>query len=559
MQNFTAEQLVPARRPLWGWLALAAGLLGAGLRLWQWQLGTSFFLDELAVLHNVAARPVAQLLGQPLADSQVTPPLFLLAEKACLALLGRSELALRLPALLTALAALPLLWALARRVLAAPLVPLALLAFAAGFTFIYYGSQVKQYAGDVTATLLVQWLALRLRAARPPSLRQWVGAALAGAVLPFCSHVSVLVLAGCGAALVLLAALDAGRPRLQATAAVVAAWALSCGLGLLLSEAALTPRVSTFQHFFWHEGLLPLSPRLPMALAAALAERWANGLSWPHPASLWVAFTLFGAGCLAARQRGAALLLLAPWLVAVAASVAQQFPLRARLMDFLVPSLLLFFFAGVQTLAGWVGRRSRPLGWGVLALSALPVGYSLAHNLPPYCAEDTKGLYTQLARARQATDAIYAYYGAGQSLRWYGPPLGLRPATYTLGHCYRQQPGSARQYLREVDAFRGRRVWVVLVHFNPLEAKALTSYLDSIGRRGPRLLARSQGPPVLLDYPLAAAQLYDLTDAGRAAHYAAATFPLPPAPPIAAAESCWSCDGPQVLPASQPQGPVPCE
>ncbi|MEJ7666692.1 MAG: glycosyltransferase family 39 protein [Hymenobacter sp.] len=174
------EQTTPTSRVLWGWLALAAGLLGAGLRLWQWQLGTSFFLDELAVLHNLASRPAAQLLSQPLADAQVAPPLFLLLEKACLVGLGRSELALRLPALLAGLAALPLLWAVARRVLAAPLVPLALLTFAVGFTFIYYGAQVKQYAGDVAATLLVQWLALRPAGGAAPTpacgwARRWRG------------------------------------------------------------------------------------------------------------------------------------------------------------------------------------------------------------------------------------------------------------------------------------------------------------------------------------------------------------------------------------------------
>lgn len=557
MKNPAAEQTTATSRAWW-WLALAAGLLGAGLRLWQWQLGTSFFLDELAVLHNLASRPAAQLIGQPLADAQVAPPLFLLLEKACLTLLGRSELALRLPALLAALAALPLLWAVARRVLAAPLVPLALLTFAVGFTFIYYGTQVKQYAGDVAAALLVQWLALRLRDARLPTPRFWVGAALAGLVLPFYSQATVLVLAGCGAALLLLAALDAGRPRLRATAGVVAGWAGGSGLSLLLGEAALTPTTRAFMHFFWHDGLLLPSPRLPLVLAGELAERWANGLGWPHPAGLWVALTLFGAGCLWARQREAAVLLLAPWLVALGASVLQQFPLRARLMDFLVPSLILFLFAGVQTLAGWAGQRNRPLGWGLLVLSTLPVGYSLFYSLPPYCAEDAKGLYAQLARARRPSEAVYAYYGAGQSLRWYGPRLGLGPATYRLGHCYRHRPGAVRQYLREVDAFRGRRVWVVLVHFDPAEAQALTRYLDSLGRRGPRLVARSQGPPVILDYPVAYAQLYDLTDARRAARFAAATFPLPPTPPSPAEAACWSCYGPQALPASQPQEASPC-
>ena len=546
-------------RAIWGWLALAAGLLGAGLRLWQWQLGTSFFLDELAVLQSVVTRAPAQLVGRPLADIQVTPPLFLLTEKACLVLLGRSEQSLRLPALLTALAALPLLWAVARRVLAAPLALLALLTFAVGFTFIYYGAQVKQYSGDVAAGLLVQWLALRLRDARAPTLRFWVGAALAGLVLPFYSQVTLLVLAGCGAVLVLLAALDAGRPRLRATAGIVAVWAAGCGLSLLLGEAALTPTNRAFMNFFWHDGMLPLSPRLPLSFAGTLAERWANGLGWPHPASVWVGLALFGAGCLWGRQREAALLLLAPWLVAVGASVLQQFSLQGRLMDFLVPSLILLLFAGVQTLAGWAGRRSPPLGWGVLALSGLPILYSLSHHdLPPYYAEDAKGLYTQLARVRQPGEAVYAYYGAGQSLRWYGPQFGLGPATYRLGHCYRQQPEAARQYLREVDAFRGRRVWVVLVHANPPDAQALTQYLDSIGRRGPRLLAPSQGPFVILAYPLASAQLYDLTDARRAARFAAATFPLPPTPPAATDEACWSCYGPQVLPASLSADTLSC-
>jgi len=66
-------------------------------------------VDELAVLRNVATRSASQLVSQPLAKTQVAPPLFLLLEKACLMWFGRSEQALRLPALLASLAALQLL------------------------------------------------------------------------------------------------------------------------------------------------------------------------------------------------------------------------------------------------------------------------------------------------------------------------------------------------------------------------------------------------------------------------------------------------------------------
>ncbi len=547
MNNLNVEQAAGGRT-VWWWLTLAAVLVGAGLRLWQWQLGTSFFLDELAVLHNLASRTPAQLISRPLADAQVAPPLFLLVEKACLVGLGRSELAMRLPALLASLAALPLLWAVARRVLAAPLVPLAVLALALGFTFIYYGTQVKQYAGDAAGALLVLRLALGLRAAALPTPRFWVGAALLGLGLPFYSQAAVLMLAGCGMALALLAFRDPGRPRLRATLAVAGCWAVGSLGSLALSQTLLQPTTRAFMHYFWHDGMLPLTARLPLVFTGELAERWANGLGWPHPAGVWVALTLLGAGYLCWRQREAAALLLAPWLVALVASALQQFPLRARLMDFLVPGMIVLLFAGVQALAEWVGRRSRLLAQGVLTLSIFPIIYSTTHHdLPPYCAENAKALYAQLARARRPGDAVYAYYGAGQSLRWYGPQYGLGPATYRLGHCYRQLPGAERQYLHEIDAFRGHRVWVVFVHFNQPDERDLTRYLDSMGRRGPRLTALSQGPQVIMDFPVAFAQLYDLTDARRAARYAAATFPLPPTPPHSADEVCWSCYGPQAM------------
>lgn len=539
--------LAPAGRTVWWWLALGAVLVGAALRLWQWQLGATFFIDELAVLHNLA-RPPAQLVGGPLGEAQAAPPLFLLTEKACLVVFGPSELGLRLPALLASLAALGLLWAVARRVLDAPLVPLVLLTFAVGFTFVYYSSQVKQYASDVAISLLVLQLALRLRDVPPPGPRLWAGAALAGVVLPFYSQASVLVFAGCGAALVLLAALDAGRPRLRATGAAVGAWAVGSGASLALAEATVRPADRAFFRFFWREGLLPLNAHLPAVLGGDVAERWGNGLGWPHPASVWVAGSAVGAVLLWRQRREAALLLLAPWLVAVAAAAFQQFPLRMRLMDFLVPSMIVLLFGAFQEAVRWAGRRSRPLGRAALALCAGPVLYSTTrHNLPPFCAENAKPLYAQLARARRPGDAVYAYYAAGQTLRWYGPRYGLGPAAYSLGHCYRHVPGAARRYLAEVDAFRGRRVWVVMLHFDAYEARALAAYLDSIGRRGRRLSVASQLPDEVVDYPVAYAQLYDLSDAQRAARFAAATFPLPPAAPLPAEAVCWSCYGPQVI------------
>lgn len=548
MQQNSDSTPAPTRFTVWWWLALGAVLIGATLRLWQWQLGTTFFIDELAILNNLVTRPLGQLMGVPLAEAQVAPPLFLAAEKACLVVFGRSELAMRLPALVASLAALVLFWSVAKRVLDAPLVPLALLAFAVGFTLVYYSNQVKQYASDVAVTLLVQYLALELRT-RPLLTRRFLGlVALAGLVLPFYSQASLMVFAGCGAALVLLAWLDSGRPQLRATLLVVGTWAVGCGTSLALAQATLQPIDRAFMHFYWRDGLLPLNARLPMVLAGELAERWGIGLGWPHPSSIWVLLTFTGVLLLWWQRRETALLLVAPWLISTAASAAQQFPLRVRQMDFLVPLMVLFAFVSLQGLVRWAWRRSRPVGIAALGLCALPILYSTTrHNLPPYCAEDAKTLCAQLAQVRRPGDAVYAYYGAGQYLRWYGAQYGLPPGSYRLGHCFRHLPGAERHYLEEVDALRGQGIWLLMMHFDGLEEQTLTHYLDAIGRRGLRLVVPSRLPDEAVEYPIAYAQYYDLSDVKRASRFSAATFPLPPSPIRPADVVCWSCYGPQVI------------
>ncbi|WP_375435964.1 glycosyltransferase family 39 protein [uncultured Hymenobacter sp.] len=547
LTKYSSESMTPSGRTVWWWLALGAVLVGVALRLWQWWLGTTLFMDELAIVHNLTTRSVGPLVSLPLEEAQVAPPLFLVVEKACLTLFGPSELSLRLPPLLASLAALPLLWLVAKRVLDERLVPLALLTVAVGFTFVHYSNQVKQYASDVAVSLLVLWLAFRLREAMPaPGF--WIAAALAGLVLPFYSQASLMFFAGCGAALILLAYFDPGWPRLRATLAVVGTWAIGCALSLALAHHVLTPTNQAFMHYFWREGLLPQDPRLPVVLAGALAERWANGLGWPHPASIWVGCSVLGVVLLWRQHRQVALLLLAPWVLSTLAATLHWYPLRQRLMDFLLPTVILFVFVAFQAAVRWVWHRNQRLGGAVLALGVGPILYSTTRdNLPPFCVEDAKTLYTQLARVHQPNDAIYAYYGAGQYLRWYGRQYGFTPKTYRLGHCYRHTVGAERNYLKEVDAFRGRRVWLVMMHFDPYDNQVLRAYLSSIGQPGRRLTVQSRMPDELPGYHVAYAQLYDLTDARRAARFTAATFPLGPTPTRPAAEICWSCYGPQAI------------
>src|SRR5262245_8490097 len=104
-----------ARRPAWLLPAALCGL-GAALRLWQYAADASLWADEANLVLNIIERPLGRLLG-PLDYRQVAPPGWLLLERTAVTVFGQGEQALRLVPLLGSLAALPLAWQVARRIL----------------------------------------------------------------------------------------------------------------------------------------------------------------------------------------------------------------------------------------------------------------------------------------------------------------------------------------------------------------------------------------------------------------------------------------------------------
>src|SRR5512145_1703935 len=144
-------------------LPVALGVLGAALRLWQYASGASLWADEANLALNIVDRPLGRLLG-PLDYRQMAPPGWLLLQKAAVTVLGGGEHALRLVPLLGGLAALPLTWLVARRVLRPGLGPaLALGLVATAVPLIFFAAQVKPYATDTAAALGLLALAI------PPS------------------------------------------------------------------------------------------------------------------------------------------------------------------------------------------------------------------------------------------------------------------------------------------------------------------------------------------------------------------------------------------------------
>jgi uncharacterized membrane protein len=151
------RELEQARLPvIFWWVALFSGAL---LRARQWSVERSIWLDEASLLRNILRRSERGLL-KPLDFAPNAPILYLEAVKESSRIFGVSEAALRLPALLSGLLALPLFGLPARRTVSLWPAALATFLFAILLPSVTHSAEVKQYASDELAALAITLLAL---------------------------------------------------------------------------------------------------------------------------------------------------------------------------------------------------------------------------------------------------------------------------------------------------------------------------------------------------------------------------------------------------------------
>ena len=111
-------------------LALILIIVGTILRVRQYLFNRSLWMDEAYLSSNIVPRSYGTLL-EPLNDNQGAPIGFLLLEELATAAFGDTEYGLRLVPLLAGIAALPLFYVAARRIVdrTAAFTGLGLLAF----------------------------------------------------------------------------------------------------------------------------------------------------------------------------------------------------------------------------------------------------------------------------------------------------------------------------------------------------------------------------------------------------------------------------------------------
>lgn len=444
-------------------------LLGGFIRLKQWLGNRSLWYDELLVADSVLGRGHLRLLTEPLAHDQSAPPLWLTAEKLAVQLFGPDERALRLPSLLAGLATVGLVWLVARRVLPPVLAPVAMTLVAFSPVLLRFSNELKQYAFDGAAVLLVLLLALRVPRHDPPG-RALVLLAGFGCVVVWASTASVFALSGVSVLIVLEQWRYRGLRAACGVALVLSAWLVSLAVEYVLVLQA--SQQSAFLQEYWassfpgEDGLLAWAGRRVLAVAAGpLSLR----------ATLPLAYVVLGLGLLLLLLRGgrggrAVVLTLLSGFTAAGLSL---YPLGQRVALWTIPLAALVLTA---VLPGRLRaddhvqhpRRQTTLRtvWLVVAAVALlelvQVSAASARRAAQVVLtlEELRPLMAEVQGLRRPGDAVVVEQGAEVGTRLYADQTGLR-----RDGVVRLTPGSCddREALDAVGLGR-RPVWLIVSH-----------------------------------------------------------------------------------------------
>lgn len=496
------------------WAFIAAGL---GFRLWQFCGNAALFVDEVGVARNVAARSWSDLL-RPLDFGQVAPAGFLWLERLAW-LPSHQDWALRVVALISALASLFLFRTLAHRALEDYGRVVAIGLFACAVPPIRYASWVKQYSSDTAIAIALLLLTVRL--VEPSTTqRQRIVAGVVGLVAMFFSSSAVFVVAGSSVVVVALAIANQLPNRRDSLRFIVIPWLVGALVATLFATHSVSPDTMSYMKEYWRSGFQPWPLRTTSDALwpwrAVVGVFTPTSLGYPLP-GLYALLCISGFVLMWRKAPARALVMGGPIAATLGAAVFHRYPFADRLILFLTPLFLILLSANLDSLSTLGAGIARGAIAPVAALALLLGGVSrLRAEHPVYWVNDPRTTLREIGANRRAGDVIFAWHRAGPFLDWYGRRYGLSNVETIVGGCWWGDP---QRFVADLDRVRGRaRVWIIPGWGGAQSASALRRYADAIGvqtmqvRGAPHLAIR--------------AWLYDFSDSTRLARATARDFPV---------------------------------
>lgn len=404
---------------------------------------------------NVLHRSFAGLL-QPLDFHLVGPIAWLFATRACSLLLGKGELALRLPQIIAGVISVLAVLLLGKRVLSPRALCVAVGWFALSLPLIYYSSELKPYGSDPALAALL-WLAAFWALAKPTRGRIAV-LAVWGALALWYSHPAVFVLAGLGFTILWSTLAEGGWRRLAPFLPALLLWCASFAANYAFFLRASSHDKLQLNNYpplrlsLWHFAEVEKTLEMIFALQQN-----------PFTILLGVALFAFCVGCVYywRHNRMAISLLLSPLFFSLLASSLHLYPTVGRFYLFFTPAMALLIAAGAEALLQAGAATRLPLGAVLLLLLFLqPVLSAREVMAHPMDADEMRSILVYAQQHEQPSDAWYVYCYARYAYWYYAEVYGLKGNDVEIGGCFQ---GNNRDVFQEDAArLRGRRVWVLI-------------------------------------------------------------------------------------------------
>ncbi len=356
------------------------------------------FLDEANVARNLFDRSYAGLFS-PLDHEQYAPPLYLVLAKLCGETFGYSETPLRIPALLGGLLAAAGLTLAGRRYGLGNWTVLPLLLLFVNPIVLRYLTEVKPYGIDL-GLAAVLWACYPVTGIVEDRiiLREWT---LIGVVAPWLSLPAVFLLGTLGAR---------GFLKNRKWGWPILAWLLSF---LLLYLTVLSPSISSPYLTDYHRSFFLVFPDSVVALRQiGLILLGVLRLSFGV-----TAFTMIwgvGLAALALYRSPGSRWLIAPLLLAFAASAFGQYSLMPRLLFFTLPGIWLLTGLGAAEL--WELAPGRFAKLAIVGAAVVSLGGSSVQHrfVDPLTFGDGRNLAMLSSTGRYAVhplaEAVVDYY-----------------------------------------------------------------------------------------------------------------------------------------------------
>jgi len=379
-----------------GWIVGATWFfvgLGIAVRLVRYFVNYPIWHDEAFLAVNFWDRGYVDLL-RPLDYGQVAPWLFLAIERTAVTWLGYSEPALRLFPTICSVLSLPLLRRIAGRLMRGTPQLLAVAVLAVSFYPIRHGAEIKPYASDLLAALVL--LALAVEWVRSPQSSRWWWALTALIpILIALSYPAVFVAGGISLAL--------APSALRSNQRTVRLGFIIYNLVLVASFLAVYMASTEFQaeairdeyrNGCWADAFPPLDR--PWAVPLWMVDVHAGTMmAYPagdrHGASALTLLCVL-AGCLVLYRRDqktTLAVLIAPFGLGLIAAFLGRYPYGGapRIMQYLAPSICLLMGLGLTVLLSRIRRIEvqRRAFLGILAgLAIVGSGLVIRDLVKPY-------------------------------------------------------------------------------------------------------------------------------------------------------------------------------